>query len=96
MSGGTASMMFNHPATSPLRMKGEKPKSSPPTKATGAQDTHRRSRTYMASAERNGLRVSATLRVAIGPKAQVTGARTIPRPTSAVLESRLIPLGWNR
>ena len=50
----------------------------------------------MASADRNGLRVRATFSVAIGPNAQVTGASTIPRPTSAVLESRLIPVGWNR
>ena len=50
----------------------------------------------MASADRKGLRVRATLRVATGPKAHVTGARTMPSPTSAVFDRRLIPPGWNR
>ena len=64
-------------------------------KAAGVHDTHRRSRTNMASADSTGLRVRATFKVATGPNSQVTGASTTPMPTSAVLESRLTPLGWN-
>ena len=50
----------------------------------------------MARAERTGARPRATFKVAIGPNSQVTGARTTPMPTTAVLDSRLIPAGWNR
>ena len=50
----------------------------------------------MASAEAPGLRVSARFNVATGPKAQVTGASTMPIPTTPVLARRLMPPGWNR
>ncbi len=50
----------------------------------------------MVNADRAGLRVSATFSVAMGPKSQVTGASTIPMPTTAVFDSRLIPPGWKR
>ena len=50
----------------------------------------------MASADRAGLRVRATFKVATGPKSQVTGASTTPMPTSAVLDRRFTPVGWNR
>ena len=50
----------------------------------------------MASADRAGLSVRATFSVAIGPNTQVTGASTMPKPTSAVFASRFTPVGWNR
>ena len=34
-------------------------------------------------------------RLATGPRAQVTGASTMPMPTTAVLDSRFTPVGWN-
>ena len=49
----------------------------------------------MASAERAGLRVRATLREATGPNSQVTGASTMPTATWLVLDSRFTPVGWN-
>src|SRR5580658_10003933 len=64
-------------------------------KAAGVHRTHRRRSTNMARADRTGLRVRATLKVATAPKSQVTGASTTPMPTSAVLDSRLTPAGWN-
>ena len=50
----------------------------------------------MAKADSAGLSVRATFSVAMGPNSHVTGASTIPRPTSAVLDNRLIPPGWKR
>ena len=47
----------------------------------------------MDSADNAGARVSATLRVAIGPNSHVTGASRIPMATTLVLASRFTPTG---
>jgi len=49
----------------------------------------------MARAESTGASVTATFKVATGPRSQVTGASTTPMASSLVLASRLTPLGWN-
>src|ERR1700730_14166694 len=64
--------------------------------AAGGHDTHRLSKTNMARADRTGDNVSDTFSEATGPNSQVTGASTTPMPTSAVLDKRLTPVGWNR
>ena len=47
----------------------------------------------MAKAESTGLSVIATFNVAMGPKAQVMGARMMPIRTVPVLASRFTPWG---
>ena len=74
---------------------GENPYTSPAAKAAGAQATHRRTVTNMASADSAGASVRATFIDATGPKTQVTGARTTPRASSDVLARRLTPPGWD-
>ena len=56
-----------------------------PRRRPPAPATHRRRSTNMARAERNGLRVRATFKVAMGPNAQVTGASSTPKASSLVL-----------
>lgn len=58
--------------------------------------TQRRSTQKQARAERAGARVEATLRVATGPKSNVTGMSGMPIPSTLVLDSRLMPPGWKR
>src|SRR5664280_344886 len=70
---------------------GENPKKSPPTKAAGAQMTHRRRSQNMASAERGGDTRSIRLSDATGPSSQVTGAVAIPSPKE--LGAMLMPRG---
>lgn len=50
----------------------------------------------MARADSTGLRVSATFSEATGPNSHVTGANTTPTATTAVLDNRFTPEGWNR
>ena len=76
-------------------MNGEKPKTSPATKADGVQVTHRRTNQNMEMAESAGPKVDATFMVATGPKSQVTGASGIPMPRMLVLDGRLIPDAWD-
>ena len=47
----------------------------------------------MARPERTGLRVNATLSVAIGPKIHVIGAKVTPMATIPVFVKRFIPCG---
>ena len=49
----------------------------------------------MDRAVRAGPSVEATFKVATGPNSQVTGASGMARASTPVLESRLIPAGWN-
>ena len=49
----------------------------------------------MAMAESIGASSSETLRVATGPKSQVTGASGMPKPSSEVLASRFVPWGYD-
>ena len=63
-------------------------------KAAGDQTTHRRRTTYIASADRIGPSVNATLSVATGPKSHVIGASTTPIATTLVFAKRLTPCGW--
>src|ERR1700723_204752 len=71
--------------------KGENPKNSPPTKAAGDHGTHRRSSQNIDSADRGGETRSIRFRDAVGPNSQVTGAKTIPRPSE--LGAMLMPTG---
>ncbi len=76
------------------RTNGEKPKSSPPTKAAGVHGTQRRITTNAAKAVSAGVTVEATLSDATGPHIHVTGTSGMVSPVTEVWASRLMPLGW--
>ena len=82
-------------SVSPVSIQNEKPKARPPKKAAGLQRTHRRSSTYIASAEAAGAIVSATLSVNTGPSSIVSGASGTPKARTEVSSKILKPVGGN-
>ncbi len=95
MSGSSIRAAVMRWANSKLpRTKGEKPKSNPPMKAAGVQDTHRRRTTNAVKAVSAGAMVEATFSDAMGPQIHVTGTSGMLSPVTEVCASRLIPVGW--